>query len=439
MKNILFLCYCLFQINFAISQIKKIPQDGNHFLFTFKKDTYLIENDFIYNLTSSKDLKPKRHNLPIKEFKFLNDEKIGYLKNASTGLVYSFDGNVFNRLDNSFDFKSQFRSFSFLHNNIIFDFGGYGLHSFKNIITYFNFAKKETELYNQFSPINSTPISRDRMIAQYEEGILFIGPGHGINVDTENPYENASFVNDYWKFSFNDNKWQKLGEGAINANYPYDVVYDFNNHSLLISNEGIYEFDIKNNELISYPNANIDIVKSLNKTYTLASITYNKTKDGFYLIIDKSMTSSEVLFVKKTDFLGSKKIVSKLYNHSKFNWIYLSFCIIPFFIFLIYIFNRKKSLVKIINSKIDVLKIELKNEDFMVLKKIIDSHPDYINYSELLDLFPEHLGYESKKKKIRQSINNLEEYLSQKTKTKVPIFIYKKNIEDKREKQIRIK
>lgn len=75
----------------------------------------------------------------------------------------------------------------------------------------------------------------------------------------------------------------------------------------------------------------------------------------------------------------------------------------------------------------------------MVLKKIIDSHPDYINYSELLDLFPEHLGYESKKKKIRQSINNLEEYLSQKTKTKVPIFIYKKNIEDKREKQIRIK
>ena len=87
----------------------------------------------------------------------------------------------------------------------------------------------------------------------------------------------------------------------------------------------------------------------------------------------------------------------------------------------------------------DVLKIELKNEDFMLLKKITDSHPDYINYSELLDLFPEYLGYESKKKKIRQSIINIEEYLSQKTKIKMPIFIYRKNIEDKREKQIRIR
>jgi hypothetical protein len=33
----------------------------------------------------------------------------------------------------------------------------------------------------------------------------------------------------------------------------------------------------------------------------------------------------------------------------------------------------------------------------------------------------------------------LEEYLSQKMKIKTPIFIYRKNIEDKREKQIRIK
>lgn len=439
MKNILFLCYFLFQINFAIGQINKIPQNGNHFLFTFKKDTYLIEDNFIYNLSSTKNVKPKQHKLAMKEFKFLSNGSMGYLKNASSGIVYSFDGINFKRLDNSFDFKSQFRSFSFLHNNIIFDFGGYGLHSFKNIITYFNFAKKETELFNQVSSISESPISRDRMIAQYEEDNLFIGPGHGINVDIENPYENASFVNDYWKFSFNDKKWHKLGEGTINANYPYDVVYDFNNHSLLISKEGIYEFDIKNNELISYPNANLDIVKSLNKSNTLASIAYNKTKDGFYLIIDKSMSFSEVLFVKKTDFLGSKKNVSKLYNHSNFNWIYLSFCSIPFFILLIYISRRKNSLAKIINSKIDDLKIELKNEDFMVLKKIIDSHPDYINYSELLDLFPGHLGYESKKKKIRQSINNLEEYLSQKTKTKVPIFIYRKNIEDKREKQIRIK
>jgi hypothetical protein len=430
----------LLQFSFTIGQNIKLPQTGNHFLFTFKNKTYLIENDSISDITYFKRESTKLHGLAMKEFKFISNGELGYMKNASSGIIYDFDGVNFKRLDHSFDFKSQFRSFTFLYKNLIIDFGGYGLHSFKNILTYFNFSKKETELFNQVSSIIESPIARDRMIAQYEESTLYIGPGHGINIDIENPYENASFINDYWKFSLQDKKWKKLGEGTINANYPYDIVYDFNNHSLLISNKGIYEFDIKNNVLISYPNANIDIVKSLNKNNTLSSITYNKTKAGFYLIIDNSITSSEVLFVKKADFLGSKKIFSKLYNQSKFNWIYLClFCILTFLIFLIYIFIRKKSLAKIINSKIDVLKIELKNEDFMVLKKIIDSHPNYINYSELLDLFPEHLGYESKKKKIRQSIINLEENLSQKTKMKTPIFIYRKNIEDKREKQIRIR
>ena len=54
-------------------------------------------------------------------------------------------------------------------------------------------------------------------------------------------------------------------------------------------------------------------------------------------------------------------------------------------------------------------------------------------------MFPEYLGYESKKKKIRQSIITIEEYLNQKFKISTPVFTYRKNIEDRREKQIRIK
>jgi hypothetical protein len=442
MKNMFLLCFCLFQINLTIGQIIKIPQNGNHFLFTYKNDTYLLENEFIYNLTATKNVSPKLHGLEMKEYKFVSDGNVGYMKNASSGIVYSFDGNKFNRLDNSFDFKSQFRSFNFLHNHTIFDFGGYGLHSFKNFITYFNTAKKGTELYSQVTPVNESPVSRDRMIAQYEENNLYIGPGHGVILDIEDPYENPGFINDFWKFSFQTNTWQKLGEGTINAEYPYDVVYDYNKHSLLISTKGIYEYDIKNNILISYPNANIDIVKSLNKNNTLASITYNNAKAGFYLIIDNSMASSEVLFVSKHDLLGTKKVYGNLYNEPISNWRYfllLLIIILRISSIIIYLNKRKKSVANMIISKIDILSIELKTEDFKVLKKIIDAHPEFINYSELLDLFPDHLGYESKKKKIRQSIINLEEYLSQKMKIKTSIFIDRKNIEDKREKQIRIK
>ena len=57
------LCFCLFQINLTIGQIIKIPQNGNHFLFTYKNDSYLLENEFIYNLTATKNVSPKLHGL----------------------------------------------------------------------------------------------------------------------------------------------------------------------------------------------------------------------------------------------------------------------------------------------------------------------------------------------------------------------------------------
>lgn len=102
-------------------------------------------------------------------------------------------------------------------------------------------------------------------------------------------------------------------------------------------------------------------------------------------------------------------------------------------------FRRKKSVAQLIKSKNLEIQEELKIEDYRVLNKLLEAYPDYINYSELLDMFPDYLGYESKKKKIRQSILTIEEYLIHKLKINVPVFTFRKNIEDKREKQIRIR
>jgi phosphoribosylformylglycinamidine (FGAM) synthase-like enzyme len=91
-----------------------------------------------------------------------------------------------------------------------------------------------------------------------------------------------------------------------------------------------------------------------------------------------------------------------------------------------------------IARKINRIKEDMKLEDFKILTKLLESSPNFINYSELSDVYSEHLGYESKKKKTRQSISSLEEYLTQKLKIKYPVFEFRKNKEDKREKQIRI-
>lgn len=440
MKHLLIILVFLFCNENTLAQIKHLSKHSNHYLFTYKEDTYLIENDSIFNLTQYQEGFPKLHGLVMSEYKFIETPKMGYMKNASSGIVYSFDGADFNRLDHSFDFKSQFRSYTFFHDGQIMDFGGYGLHSFKNIITYFNLAKKETELYNQETPIESSPIARDRMMAQYLNNNLCIGQGHGVLPNIKHPYQNADLISDYWKFSFENNTWTKLGERIIDVAYPYDVVYGFNNNSLLISDKAVFECDIKNNLLIQYKDANFGIIKSLNKINTLSSITYNPYKNGFYIIIDKTFEKAEVLFVKRDHFLGTKKDTSKLYSDiSFFSWKLFSFSIIIIAVLLLFYVSKKKNNVHRIKSKEKEIEIALKQQDYTLLFKLVEAYPKYIDYSSLLDLFPEHLGYESKKKKIRQSIILIEEYLIRTQKLKGPIFVFRKNIEDKREKQIRIR
>ena len=103
-------------------------------------------------------------------------------------------------------------------------------------------------------------------------------------------------------------KWEKLGEGEIKVTYPYDVVYNFNNHTLLISEEGISEIDVKNNYLITYPEANLGIIKSLNKNNTLASVAYNESQGAFMLLLIILYQFLKCYLLRKRTCLENKNI-----------------------------------------------------------------------------------------------------------------------------------
>ena len=142
---------------------------------------------------------------------------------------------------------------------------------------------------------------------------------------------------------------------------------------------------------------------------------------------------------EKNEFLGTEKQYSKLYKTNSNVWypIILISILMLLFIMSIYLKLKVKNTHKIAR-KINGIKEDMKLEDFKILTKLLESSPNFINYSELSDVYSEHLGYESKKKKTRQSISSLEEYLTQKLKIKYPVFEFRKNKEDKSEKQIRI-
>lgn len=413
---------------------------NNSFLFTFQKDSYLITNDSLFCITENKKNFPLPLNLKISDYKFVSNDSVGYLKNRSNGIIYSFDGNKFKRLDRSFALNSQNFSFSFIYNNNLMDFGGYGLHTFKNNITYFDFDKKETELYPQISSHSDSPDPRHKLIGQLIDDCLYIGPGYGVYRDQESPQDNFSFINDYWKFSFKKSRWEKLGEGEVNISFPfYGTINDFYENTLVISEGGVYQCNILNNILIYYPNANLNIIKTLNRDSDEYKFTYNKFHNKFYFVVNKTNGFIELLSFKKNEFLGTEKQYSKLYQTSSNAWylIILISILMLLIIMSVYLKLKVKNTHKIAR-KINRIKEDMKLEDFKILTKLLESSPNFINYSELSDVYSEHLGYESKKKKTRQSISSLEEYLTQKLKIKYPVFEFRKNKEDKREKQIRI-
>ena len=56
-----------------------------------------------------------------------------------------------------------------------------------------------------------------------------------------------------------------------------------------------------------------------------------------------------------------------------------------------------------------------------------------------MDVFDSHLSYENKKKKLRTALYQMEEKISKTLNSKSKIFIERKNKEDLRIKEIRIK
>jgi hypothetical protein len=430
----------IFMSHFATSLAQNIvvPEYGVNFLFSLGADSYLISKDSIYCLSEPKAEYPKPHYLTLNKLKFLDQDSVGYLKNRSGGVIYSFDGHSFTRLDRSFPFKSQNFSYSFLHDNKIMNFGGYGLFSFKNILTYFSFDKKETEIFPQKSAYADSPAPRHKIIGQYKDGELFIGPGYGILPTQKNPTEHHQMIFDYWKFSFKTSEWTKLGDGNLDMDFPdYVSIDNYNGNVLVLTENTAFECDIKNNLLISYPDAKTNIVSTMNKTFEEYKITYNKAQGGFYCVLNKT-DKAEVIFISQNDFLGTKKIYSKLYQETS-NMTYYILGILLLVVLTITYFKLSKNESAKLKSQLPKIRNDIKQEDFNILKKLVDAYPDYLNYSELFDVFPDHYGYESKQKKARQSIVNLEKYMSEKMHRKSHVFLFRQSNEDRRIKQIKIR
>lgn len=423
----------------STSQTKNIQVKDDGFLFTYKDQSYIISGDSLYSNPTGSSWIGHKHNLIINDLVFFQDKNNGYLMHNSGGITYKFDGTNFSRIDDSFEFNTQYQSFPFLYKGGIYNFGGYGLFSFKNIITYFNEAKKETELFQVKTPLSENPIGRKKMFAQLVGNKLYIGSGFGYNTEIENGNRQSQIINDYWVFDFTNKEWKKLGEGnPYMKDDTYHLIYDFNGKTLVITNENIFTVDIKNNKVEFYDNANSDLIKSNKKIGARFLIIYNKSKNGFYMVLNKTNFKNKFVFISTKDFIGFPTRAESLYSVSDNSNYYYLFGALLIGIMGIVLITKKKNNFQKISLKRKEIDLILNEEENQILSLIVGSHPNFIPFPELMDVFESHLSYESRKKKLRHSLNQIEDKINGTLKSKNKIFEERKNKEDLRIKEIKI-
>jgi hypothetical protein len=438
MKQLNYIVLFLIGLN-LYSQEFKSPILNGSFLFTHKDKSYLISGDSIYSNPNEINWIAKKHNLVINNFAFISNGNKGYLMHNSGGVIYQFDGLNFKRIDESFEFNTQYQSFPFLYNGSIYNFGGYGLFTFKNIITYFNESKRETEYVVTTTAISMSPFGRKKMFGQVIGDDLFIGSGFGFDNDKKNGAKTAIVLDDYWKFNLKSKEWDLLGNRkSFTDDENYTIIYDFNGKNLLVTKDMVCSIDIKENKVEFYDNANIDFIKSFKKDISRTYITYNKSKGGFYLILDKPNLGNKLIFISTNEFLGKPTRSETLYSEDNnlLGYYLLGGSLLIFFFFVLII--RKKTNFKKISSKRTEIEAILNEEENQIFNLIYNKYPDFIPFPELMDVFESHLSYESRKKKLRSSLYQIEDKIMVVLKSKNKVFVERKNKEDLRIKEIKI-
>jgi hypothetical protein len=333
------------------------------------------------------------------------------------------------------DHKNQHGSYPFIYNKQIHLFGGYGLFTLKNIITYFDTKTKEWDVEDCYDPYHDLPLPRSLPLAQVNQNNVFIGAGHIKNLESGG----ARQLNDFWKFDFNTKKWSKLGEmiKPIN-NYVYHISNIINNVPLVFDGKHFYGFDIAQNKLIEYPERL--------KARLYGSLTiYNPYTDCFLYEEERKGLMEDIKIVSAKVFLGEQRVVSQLYEpvNSKIYYVIISTIGVLGIIGIASLFYRYKykklPIRKQIKLKSDIIFVNLDEDELSILTTILDNYPNKTTYYDLMGKLDQKFSYDTQKKKLKMTLDEIDFKIQEILDTDESIFIYSKNDSDKRMKEVQIK
>mgnify|MGYP000530365562 FL=1 len=296
----------------ALNQLALKGKDAVVFYDQKNHSFIVIEDSSTYNAYNKEEKKWEKHNyiydadIPFKDFLGyvpLTSEKTDpYFIAPGCGIVLKWHQNRIIRIDNSFNHLNQLAGTFFMYNGRPHIFGGYGLFTYKNIVTYFD--KQSSEWFLLQVKGNKPPLVQ-MTNGKIENDILYIF--NGFNMNNELKMKKLRGV---YTLNLKTNSWSRLGD--LN---PKILL------STLEANEK-RQFDLLKNDFVVFENRIIRYNFELNKYESYGLNSKNSLKlilesDGLYLIKYRNTGSNEYFInIENNSFLKSLKKSS--------GWIYKS-------------------------------------------------------------------------------------------------------------------
>jgi uncharacterized membrane protein len=452
--NRILIVFCFFVLHISpkgFAQNDKFKGETFIFQDAKTKEAIVIEHDSVYyrnTPTQFQKLKHTEYPEIISRYISHNINGKNYFTHSGCGPVLEWRNDSLVRIDNSFLHQNQFGASTFVYKNEIYYFGGYGLFTFKNILTKYIYKSKEWMSIQTFgSEFPSLRRDANRILIG-DDLYIFGGSSENPNDYYFGKINADTFV---WRLNLKTMTWHK--EGVFNTTIKTD--------------EGYFNFQNKNKMYMISRGADnkfleIDIANNFIKKYSLPSYLNIKscyfdesTEELVVLHFLSTIAKSKVIRLKLNPILINPIQTETFISHPNEKWYYaLTILVVMSIIF--YLLYKIKNKNTIINNKSIVfdnnskqLKFKGKNIDAFdanevkIISHLIENQKEYIPLNSLNIIFEQvelSENYSSTTKRREITLNAIITKLSLITGcNESEIILYRKNPNDKRLKEIKLK
>ena len=394
--------------------------------FHINEEFQIWSNDSIYRFNENLQLVSVRLNPLIDTSDKIN--AINYVgNNSSNYYLLNGSGDVYDstlkRIDNTNDSYFYNNSSSFIHNDTIYKFGGYGLWtSFKRLI-YFDFNNRDWNYFNLKTPVNFEGLFSSEIVKSGPEKYLIYG---GNKLSLENSLIDEPNKNIYL-IDFKRSELKDIGTTSIDLSGRKIKFEDAT--SLILKKNYILILDWKNNRFKKYK-TNFTHKVSQNHDIFMSNgvIYYIEKKNNDYVLSSSEIDIENLNIIDEQEIYTTKSYVQ-----------YLIFSVFLFILLIVYYlfkdFNKITVHKHSIRYRFIVFKIDQEKEEILsiLLKDRKISTNQLFNIISSKDLHPNHIY-----RLIPEVMNDLSNTIKLVTRKNEEVFSISKNKNDRRIKEYRL-